>query len=157
MNPRSLFAGSGAMRVAMLGVLLLDALLVENLLFAALVANDDVHSLFFCGLQLTHVFTLLLGTTAVAYYRHARALLPLLFGAYVLAFCADIGGLIAHGILAHAAATPRELRLEIVFIFVLSLLLVVDALGAHFVDRLRTCLANEQQYLDALLAPVATG
>lgn len=152
MNARTVFSGSAAARSVLTCIVILEFMIVENVVFGLLVAGEDVHSVLAFALQFPHAFTLVTNVVVVLYYRHGRNLLNVLFGLYMLAFVADIGGIIAHSILAYKA-DGRERRNEVVYVVVLFFLCSIDALGLHFADRLRDCFVHEARYLASLMAP----
>lgn len=147
MYQRTLFSGSGSARSGLLLVFLLDFLLVENIFLALFVGANDIHSLFLLGLQIPHLFTLLFTLTSVAYYHNARLILGILFVIFLLAMACDVISVIIHSILAYKADTLSERRNEIVYSVILFIMIAVDALGVHFVDRLRDAFAHEQKCL----------
>lgn len=150
MGLRSLFTGSGSARSALLLVAVGEAIVVENLLLAQLLAADDMHSLFLFGLQLPHLLSMLLAFTIVCHYRSALSIVRLLFGVYVFAFACDVVGIVAHGIFSYKATDAREIRNEAAYAGALFVLCAIDALGVHFAKLLRDCLQQEIEYMSAL-------
>jgi hypothetical protein len=152
MNPRTLYTSAAIGRSAILIVAGVDLLLTSDIAVALIVAPDDRHSVMLFGLQLVHIFTLLVGATVIVCNQRAHAMLNVLYVIYLVAFVLDVIGAVGHGILVFSAETTHERRNEIVYVFLTGGLILVDAVGVYFIDRLRDAYGLEQRYLEQLAA-----
>jgi len=150
--PRSFYSGSAAARSALFLLALCDIALVQDIVIVTLIGDAGFSTLWFL-LQLPHLLTIVTALIAVAYNRRARLVLSVLFGAFLLAFLCDLIAIIIHVVCALNAETSLEVRRQTIYALLLFGLLVVDALGAHFVDRLRSSFADETTTL-ATMKPV---
>lgn len=129
-----------SLRRALSVVVLLDAILLWSVLLASLLqcySGED--SLLFIA-QMSHLFTVLLGTVAVIHTRHAHGVLRLLFVFYLLGFVGDLVSLIVRLVMAYGVnvrVEPFRRRALLVYAM-LSLLMALDsAFGAYLCDQIR--------------------
>lgn len=141
---RSLYSGAAAARSALAVLAIFDLILLENIVTVTIVGDGTLSSLAFL-LQLPHLLTILAAALTVAYNRRARVILKVLFGLYAVAFLFDTFALVLHAIFVYKASTAIEVRRQLMYCLQLFGMLLVDALGAHFVERLRYCYAEEEE------------
>ena len=151
--PRSQYSGSGVARSALLCLAVLEFLLIENIVFGLSLGGESVLAMMAFILQLPHLVTLVSCVVVVFYHRRARGIITLLMIAYAVAFVCDILGVVTHAIFAYNASDSYDLRRHALFGFVVFLLVLVDALGAHFASGLRTCYADESANIESFRTP----
>lgn len=149
MPARSQYSGSAAARSALLCLATLEFLLVENLIIGLSLGGESMFATLSFILQLPHLVTIVACVVIVWYNRRARALITMLLVAYVVAIVCDVLGVVAHAIFAYKATDAQDTRRHVLFCFVLFLLVLLDALGAHFADRLRDCYAEETANIES--------
>ena len=152
MNPRTLYSSAAIARSAIFLVVYADLLLTSNVGVSLIVAPDDRHSVMMFGLQLVHVFTILVGSTVVACNQKSRTMIGGLYVLYLAAFVVDVVGAVGHGILIYQAETAHEMRNESLYVLLLSTMILIDAIAIYFVDRLRDAYGLEQRYLEQIMA-----
>jgi len=152
MHPRTLYTSAAIGRSAIFIIAGVDLLLTSDIAVSLIVAPDDRHSVMLFGLQLAHIFTLLVGSTVIVCNQRAHAMLNVLYVIYLIAFVLDVIGTVGHGILIFNAETTHERRNEILYVFLTFGMILVDAVGVYFVDRLRDAYGLEQRYLEQLAA-----
>lgn len=151
--PRSQYSGSGVARSALLCLAVLEFVLIENIVFGLLLGGESALAMLAFVLQLPHLVTLVACVVVVFYHRRARGIATLLMVAYAVAFVCDILGVVAHAIFAYNANDSYDLRRHALFSSIIFLLVLVDALGAHFVSGLRTCYADESATIESFGTP----
>lgn len=153
--PRSQYSGSGVARSALLALAVLEFLLVENIVLGLSLGGESILAMLAFILQLPHLVTLVACVVVVFYNRRARGIVTLLMIAYAVAFVCDILGVVVHAILAYNAGDSSDLRRHALFGSIIFLLVLVDALGAHFASGLRTCYADESAVVESFKTPTA--
>lgn len=146
---RSSYSGAASARSALILLAVADLFVLENIVAVTVVGEGTLSSLTFL-LQLPHLFTILVALLTVAYNRRARLILKVLFAVFVIAFLFDTFALVLHAIFVYKATTALEVRRQLVYCLQLFGMLLIDALGAHFVERLRYCYTEEEEALRAL-------